>query len=56
MYVYMVHHALTFLHPKTHNTTQTQADAKALLGAVVCGDGPGEFRWQPGPLTVAVQR
>ncbi len=29
-------------------------DAKALLGAYVCGDAPGEFRWQPGTLAQAL--
>ena len=29
-------------------------DAKALLGSYVCGDRPGEFAWQPGPLAVAM--
>eukprot|EP00624_Nannochloropsis_granulata_P001587 evm.model.NODE_17916_length_6768_cov_23.135048.1 len=33
-----------------------QADAKALLGAVVCGETPGEFLWRAGPLTLAVER
>lgn len=31
-------------------------DAKALLGAYVSSDTPGEFRWQPGPLSLAVER
>ncbi len=30
-----------------------QMDAKALLGAYVCTAVPGEFTWQPGPLTQA---
>ena len=30
------------------------ADSKSLLGAYVCGDTPGEFRWQPGALAQAV--
>jgi midasin len=29
-------------------------DSKALLGAYVCGDAPGEFRWQPGALSQAL--
>ncbi len=29
-------------------------DSKALLGAYVCGDMPGEFRWQPGALAHAL--
>jgi midasin len=29
-------------------------DGKALLGAYVCGDAPGEFRWQPGALAQAL--
>lgn len=29
-------------------------DSKSLLGAYVCGDAPGEFRWQPGALAQAV--
>ncbi|GAB5030704.1 midasin-like protein [Nannochloropsis oceanica] len=33
-----------------------QADAKALLGAVVCGETPGEFLWRAGPLTLAIER
>ena len=33
-----------------------QSDAKTLLGSYVCTDIPGEFRWQPGALTQAVQR
>ena len=28
-----------------------QMDAKALLGTYVCTAVPGEFAWQPGPLT-----
>lgn len=28
-----------------------QMDAKSLLGAYVCTSVPGEFLWQPGPLT-----
>lgn len=28
-----------------------QMDAKSLLGAYVCTTVPGEFVWQPGPLT-----
>ncbi|KAG1662050.1 hypothetical protein FOA52_005297, partial [Chlamydomonas sp. UWO 241] len=31
-----------------------QMDAKSLLGAYVCTAVPGEFTWQPGPLTTAV--
>jgi len=33
-----------------------QMDAKALLGAYVCTAVPGEFAWQPGPLTQARRR
>ncbi|KAG7997478.1 hypothetical protein I3843_01G213100 [Carya illinoinensis] len=32
-----------------------QIDAKTLLGSYVCTEQPGEFRWQPGSLTQAVQ-
>lgn len=28
-----------------------QMDSKALMGAYVCTARPGEFVWQPGPLT-----
>lgn len=28
-----------------------QMDAKSLLGAYACTAVPGEFAWQPGPLT-----
>ncbi|KAL3632042.1 hypothetical protein CASFOL_025026 [Castilleja foliolosa] len=31
-----------------------QIDGKTLLGSYVCGEQPGEFRWQPGSLTQAV--
>jgi midasin len=31
-----------------------QVDAKVLLGAYVCTDVPGEFRWQPGALAQVV--
>ena len=31
-----------------------QMDSKALMGAYVCTARPGEFMWQPGPLTQAV--
>jgi hypothetical protein len=31
-----------------------QMDAKALLGAYTVTPVPGEFAWQPGPLTQAV--
>lgn len=31
-----------------------QMDAKSLMGAYVCTARPGEFVWQPGPLTQAV--
>ena len=31
-------------------------DSKSLLGTYVCTDVPGEFRWQPGPLTQAVKQ
>jgi midasin len=30
-------------------------DVKTLLGTYVCTDLPGEFKWQPGVLTQAVQ-
>ena len=32
-----------------------QSDAKVLLGTYVCTETPGEFKWQPGALTQAVQ-
>jgi midasin len=32
-------------------TLDDQMDAKSLLGAYVCTATPGEFLWQPGPLT-----
>lgn len=32
-----------------------QIDSKTLLGSYVCTDIPGEFTWQPGALTTAVQ-
>jgi len=28
-----------------------QIDGRTLVGAYVCTDRPGEFRWQPGSLT-----
>lgn len=28
-----------------------QIDAKSLMGAYMCTSVPGEFAWQPGPLT-----
>lgn len=31
-----------------------QMDSKSLLGAYICTAVPGEFVWQPGPLTQAV--
>ncbi|XP_022715201.1 midasin isoform X4 [Durio zibethinus] len=31
-----------------------QIDGKTLVGSYVCTEQPGEFRWQPGPLTQAV--
>ncbi|XP_052724837.1 midasin isoform X1 [Vigna angularis] len=33
-----------------------QIDGRTLVGAYVCTDRPGEFRWQPGSLTQAVQK
>ncbi|KAK9666010.1 hypothetical protein RND81_14G153400 [Saponaria officinalis] len=30
-------------------------DGKTLIGSYVCSEQPGEFRWQPGPLTQAVK-
>lgn len=33
-----------------------QMDAKSLLGAYVCTAVPGEFAWQPGPLTQVGQQ
>ncbi len=33
-----------------------QMDSKTLLGSYVCTDTPGEFLWQPGALTQAVQQ
>ena len=32
-----------------------EADPKMLLGTYVCTETPGEFRWQPGALTQAVE-
>ena len=32
-----------------------QMDSKSLLGAYVCTTNPGEFVWQPGPLTQVSQ-
>ncbi|KAI5422579.1 AAA ATPase midasin, variant 2, partial [Lathyrus oleraceus] len=32
-----------------------QIDGRTLGGGYVCTDRPGEFRWQPGSLTQAVQ-
>lgn len=32
-----------------------QMDSKSLLGTYICTDVPGEFKWQPGALTQAVQ-
>ncbi|PKI73659.1 hypothetical protein CRG98_005900 [Punica granatum] len=32
-----------------------QIDGKTLLGSYACTEKPGEFRWQPGSLTQAVQ-
>ncbi|RKP12270.1 P-loop containing nucleoside triphosphate hydrolase protein, partial [Piptocephalis cylindrospora] len=32
-----------------------ETDARVLLGAYVATSEPGQFRWQPGVLTVAVQ-
>ncbi|KAL1318551.1 hypothetical protein AAHE18_15G213600 [Arachis hypogaea] len=32
-----------------------QIDGRTLVGSYVCADRPGEFRWQPGSLTQAVQ-
>ncbi|XP_068635226.1 midasin isoform X2 [Aristolochia californica] len=31
-----------------------QMDTKALIGNYICGEQPGEFRWQPGSLTQAL--
>lgn len=33
-----------------------QTDSKTLMGAYICTSKPGEFVWQPGPLTQAVTR
>jgi len=33
-----------------------QTDGKVLLGTYVCTDIPGEFKWQPGVLTRAVEQ
>ena len=33
-----------------------QMDAKSLLGAYTCTAVPGEFAWQPGPLTQVRER
>ncbi|XP_048139451.1 midasin [Rhodamnia argentea] len=32
-----------------------QIDSKTLIGSYVCTEKPGEFRWQPGSLTQAIQ-
>ncbi|KMT04854.1 hypothetical protein BVRB_7g170240 isoform A [Beta vulgaris subsp. vulgaris] len=32
-----------------------QIDGRTLVGGYVCTEQPGEFRWQPGPLTQAVK-
>ncbi|XP_021720497.1 midasin-like [Chenopodium quinoa] len=32
-----------------------QIDGRTLVGSYVCTEQPGEFRWQPGPLTQAVK-
>ncbi|MEW5309894.1 MAG: hypothetical protein WDW38_001740 [Sanguina aurantia] len=37
-----------------HIHLDDQMDSKGLLGAYVCSAVPGEFVWQPGPLTQAV--
>lgn len=34
-----------------HVHVDDQMDAKSMLGAYVCTAVPGEFSWQPGPLT-----
>lgn len=34
-----------------HVTLDDQMDSKSLLGAYVCTAVPGEFTWQPGPVT-----
>ncbi|GMH33343.1 hypothetical protein BSKO_01177 [Bryopsis sp. KO-2023] len=39
-----------------HVHIDDQTDAKSLLGAYVCTAVPGEFVWQPGPLTQAVSQ
>ncbi len=31
-----------------------QMDGKSLIGSYVCTDTPGEFKWQPGALSIAV--
>lgn len=31
-----------------------QTDSKTLVGSYVCTEKPGEFMWQPGPVTLAV--
>ncbi len=36
---------------QVHIHLDDQMDAKSLLGAYVCTAVPGEFAWQPGPLT-----
>ncbi|XP_078434368.1 midasin-like protein isoform X2 [Wolffia australiana] len=33
-----------------------QMDSKVLVGSYVCSEQPGEFRWQPGSLTQAIQQ
>ncbi|KNA10543.1 hypothetical protein SOVF_143350 isoform A [Spinacia oleracea] len=32
-----------------------QIDGRTLVGGYVCTEQPGEFRWQPGPLTQAIK-
>jgi midasin len=42
------------LHAQVRIHLDDQIDAKSLMGAYVCTAVPGEFAWQPGPLTQAV--
>ncbi|KAG7014001.1 Midasin [Cucurbita argyrosperma subsp. argyrosperma] len=43
------HNQVLFIH------MDDQIDGKMLIGSYVCAERPGEFRWQPGSLTQAVQ-
>ncbi|XP_038899709.1 midasin isoform X2 [Benincasa hispida] len=43
------HNQVLFIH------MDDQIDGKMLIGSYICAERPGEFRWQPGSLTQAVQ-